>query len=120
MLTARERLQNMLDVLDQLESCVERRHLTEEDIVGNVDIRWMVSTPIAYLSEQAAKMLFDHRDVAERFAEIDWHSLRGPRNRIVHDYDGVNFSLLAAYVLEDAPSLRPLLRTALAELGEKG
>lgn len=99
----------MLDVGRQLTECVERRNITESDVVNDVDVRWMVSTPIAYLSEQAARMLSDHRDVAERLDEIDWYSLRGLRNRIVHDYDGVNFSLLASFVLRDVPELIPVL-----------
>lgn len=85
-------------------------------MVNDVDVRWMVSTPIAYLSEQAARMLSDHRDVAERLDEIDWYSLRGLRNRIVHDYDGVNFSLLASFVLRDVPELIPVLERALASM----
>lgn len=108
----------MLDIAQQLIECVERRNITESDIVNDVDVRWMVSTPIAYLSEQAARMLSDHRNIAERFGDIDWYSLRGLRNRIVHDYDGVNFSLLATFVLHDVPDLIPSLERALASMDE--
>ena len=108
----------MLDMALQLTECVERRNITESDVVNDVDVRWMVSTPIAYLSEQAARMLSDHRDIAERFDDIDWYSLRGLRNRIVHDYDGVNFSLLATFVLHDVPDLIPSLERALASMDE--
>ena len=117
-MTAEDRLQNMLDMALQLTECVERRNISESDVVNDVDVRWMVSTPIAYLSEQAARMLSEHRDVAERLDAIDWYSLRGLRNRIVHDYDGVNFSLLASFVLHDVPDLIPELERALASVSE--
>lgn len=116
MLSVKARLQNMLDVSRQLTECVRRNQLTEADIMSDVDVQWMVSTPITYLSEQAARMLADHREDAERLNEIDWYSLRGLRNRIVHDYDGVNFALLAAYVLHDVPDLIPVLEGILDRL----
>lgn len=30
----------------------------------------------------------------ERFPEIDWHRIRGFRNRIVHDYFGIDYSIV--------------------------
>ena len=29
----------------------------------------------------------------DRFSEIDWHRIRGFRNRIVHDYFGIDYSM---------------------------
>ena len=109
----------MLSMSEQLKECVQRNKLTEQDIVSDVDTQWMVSMPITYLSEQAARMLSEHRDVADRLTDIDWYSLRGLRNRIVHDYDGVNFGLLARYVLSDVPELISQLSHALESLDEE-
>lgn len=30
----------------------------------------------------------------DRFPEIDWHRVRGFRNRIVHDYFGIDYSIV--------------------------
>jgi len=30
----------------------------------------------------------------ERYPEIDWHRIRGFRNRIVHDYFGIDYSIV--------------------------
>lgn len=30
----------------------------------------------------------------DRFPEIDWHRIRGFRNRIVHDYFGIDYSIV--------------------------
>jgi len=30
----------------------------------------------------------------DRFQEIDWHRIRGFRNRIVHDYFGIDYSIV--------------------------
>lgn len=38
-------------------------------------------------------------------AEIPWHQMAGMRNRIVHDYVGVDLELVWAVVTESLPSL---------------
>ncbi len=37
--------------------------------------------------------------------EIPWHELYGLRNRIVHDYEGVNLNLIWQIINEDLPPL---------------
>jgi len=33
-------------------------------------------------------------DFKERYPNIDWHKIRGFRNRIVHDYMGIDYSIV--------------------------
>lgn len=42
--------------------------------------------------------------------EIPWSELYGLRNRIVHDYDGVNLQLVWEIISEDIPALRDTLQ----------
>lgn len=50
------------------------------------------------------------RAVDESFAaihpEIPWKEMYGLRNRIVHDYEGVNLRLIWEIISEDIPELR--------------
>ena len=41
--------------------------------------------------------------------EIPWKSIKGMRNRIVHDYDNVDLSVLWATITNDLPELREKL-----------
>ena len=41
---------------------------------------------------EAANRLPD--DIKDQFASVDWFRLRGLRNRIVHDYMGIDFSIV--------------------------
>lgn len=41
---------------------------------------------------EAANRLPD--DFKEKHIEIDWHKVRGFRNRIVHDYFGIDYSIV--------------------------
>jgi len=42
--------------------------------------------------------------------EIPWSSIYGLRNRIVHDYEGVNLTLVWDVIAEDLPALRMQLQ----------
>lgn len=41
--------------------------------------------------------------------EIPWRDIYGLRNRIVHDYEGVNLQLVWEIISEDIPELRDTL-----------
>ncbi|OUO94035.1 HepT-like ribonuclease domain-containing protein [Cloacibacillus sp. An23] len=45
-------------------------------------------------------------DFTRSHQEIPWRSLYGLRNRIVHDYDGVNMNLIWTIIAEDLKPLR--------------
>ena len=45
-------------------------------------------------------------DFTQKHADIPWHALYGLRNRIVHDYEGVNLRLIWEIIDGD---LQPLL-----------
>ena len=45
----------------------------------------------------------------EQYAEIPWHQIRGLRNRIIHDYDGVNLKLVWEIIEIDLEELREQL-----------
>ena len=44
-------------------------------------------------------------DFATAHPEISWRVLYGLRNRIVHDYDGVNLRLIWEIITDDIPEL---------------
>ena len=48
-------------------------------------------------------------DFAQAHAEIPWRLLYGLRNRIVHDYEGVNMQLIWEIIRDDLIPLRDAL-----------
>ena len=45
--------------------------------------------------------------------EIPWREIYGLRNRIVHDYEGVNLRLVWEIISEDIPELKDTLQTLI-------
>lgn len=48
-------------------------------------------------------------DFAQAHSQIPWREMYGLRNRIVHDYEGVNLRLVWEIISEDIPELRTTL-----------
>lgn len=44
-------------------------------------------------------------DFIEQHSDIPWAQMRGLRNRIIHDYEGVNLTLVWEIIKYDIPSL---------------
>jgi len=54
----------------------------------------------------------------ERYPEIPWRAIRGVRNRIVHNYDSVMFTVLWDVLTQDIPTLREQLLKILGQINE--
>jgi len=52
---------------------------------------------------EASNLLPD--EIKDKYPEIDWHRIRGFRNRIVHDYFGVDLQIVWKIIFDHIPGL---------------
>lgn len=50
-------------------------------------------------------------EIKDEISEIDWHKIRGFRNRVAHDYMGINYLIVWQIREEFLPSLIDVLRS---------
>jgi len=62
---------------------------------------------LSQLGELSAKL---SEDVKSKHTEIPWNALKSIRNRIVHDYDGVQYRVIWDTLVRDIPPLIQQLR----------
>jgi uncharacterized protein with HEPN domain len=60
---------------------------------------------------EAANRLND--EFKDRFPQVDWHRIRGFRNRIVHDYGGIDYSIVWNIIESFLPQLMDDLKEIL-------
>lgn len=56
------------------------------------------------------------QEVKDHYREIPWREIAGMRDKLVHDYFGVNQVVVWKAVSEDLPGIEPLLRRMLADV----
>jgi uncharacterized protein with HEPN domain len=49
-------------------------------------------------------------DFKRKHMEIDWDRIRGFRNRIVHDYFGIDYQIVWLIIENNIPELRDLIK----------
>lgn len=73
-----------------------------EDFVSNDLVLDAVIRNFEIIGEAANRLSDDFKDLNP---EIEWHRIRGFRNRIVHDYAGIDTSIVWGIITEFLPSL---------------
>ena len=73
-------------------------------------MQWLVTTPLYNIGEHAYNLSDEYK---EKHHEILWNLMAGLRHRLVHDYDGTNWNIIADVVFEDLPELITKLKEFL-------
>lgn len=60
--------------------------------------QWAVTTPVYNIGEQVYQLSPEFK---KEHPDIPWSVVSGLRHRLVHDYDGINWSLIADVIFDD-------------------
>ena len=61
-----------------------------------------MTTPLYNIGEHAHNI---SEEFKKQHCEIEWNMISGLRHRLVHDYDGTNWNIIAEVVFEEIPIL---------------
>lgn len=60
--------------------------------------QWAVTTPLYNIGEQVYKI---SDETKKQHPEIIWNVVSGLRHRLVHDYDGINWSIIVEVIFDE-------------------
>ena len=107
-----QRLQKIIATWESLYGQMQAHHITRESLMDDEFAQWAVTTPLYNIGEQVYQL---DRDWKAAYPDIPWNAVSGLRHRLVHDYDGVNWSIIVAVIFDEMPSfidqIKALLRT---------
>ncbi len=89
-----ERLPQLLlkDILESAEKIISYTHsLSFDDFVSDSKTIDAVARNFEIIGEAANRLPDEFKD---QHLEIDWHKIRGLRNRIIHNYFGIDYSII--------------------------
>ena len=68
-------------------------------------------TACAFTVSQIGEIVKEiEEDTVKKYSDIPWNSIKGMRNRIVHDYENVDLSVLWGTIKESLPELKEKLK----------
>ena len=97
-------VEKMIQLIEKLEKYCE--NVTYEEFVKNEMLTEACIFNISQLGELTRKI---DEEYEEAHPQIPWRQLYGLRNRIVHDYEGVNLKLVWEIIESDISSLKEQL-----------
>ena len=96
--TDTERLKKIVSLWSALSREIDQRSITRDMLLTDQFSQWAVTTPIYNIGEQVYQLSSEFK---KEHANIPWSVVSGLRHRLVHDYDGINWSLIADVIFDD-------------------
>ena len=108
----KERLKKIVAAWDTLKVQMEQRGITPELLLEDEFSQWAVTTPLYNIGEQVYQLSSEFK---AEYPELPWNMVAGLRHRLVHDYDGINWSIIFEVLFEDmepfVQAVRDILQT---------
>ena len=94
----KERLKKIIKTWDSLQKQMKEHHITREILLNDEFSQWAITTPLYNIGEQVYMLSPDFK---KEHSYIPWSLVSGLRHRLVHDYEGINWSIIVEVVFEE-------------------
>ncbi len=103
----KQRIQKICEYAEKLLHHINENSITKEKLLNDYALQWLVTTPLYNIGEQVYSLSDEYK---AKYSEVPWSMVSGLRHRLVHDYDGTNWNIIADVVFEELPILLKQLK----------
>ncbi|HMP26049.1 MAG TPA: DUF86 domain-containing protein [Saprospiraceae bacterium] len=103
--SALDYLYHILDECDYIVSVIDE-HMTKDKLLGDETLKRAIVRSIEVIGEASKKIPADFK---VKWSEISWRNMAGMRDKLIHDYMGVDYSI----VWDVAKNIIPILKIKL-------
>ena len=96
--TDSERIKNIVSTWNALKNQIAEHSITKERLMNDEFMQWAVTTPLYNIGEQVYKI---SDEMKRQNPQIIWSVVSGLRHRLVHDYDGINWSIIVEVIFDE-------------------
>lgn len=93
-----ERIKKIISIWEALQNQINERSITKEQLLKDEFSQWAVTTPLYNIGEQVYKI---SDETKKQNPEIIWNVVAGLRHRLVHDYEGINWSIIVDVIFDE-------------------
>lgn len=90
---------------------VTQKGLTYEKMTGDETVKRALVRSLEIIGEAGKKIPVD---IKLKWKEIEWKQIAGMRDRLIHDYIGINYTIVWDVVINKIPSLLQQIENILA------
>ncbi|MGB9621980.1 MAG: DUF86 domain-containing protein [Brevinematia bacterium] len=101
-------LKDILDSIDDIESFI--RSMSFEDFKRDKKTIYAVVRSIEVIGEATKKI---PKALKDKHKDVPWKKMAGMRDKLIHEYFGVDVEILWKTIKEDLPPLKPLIEEVL-------
>ena len=94
----KERLKKIVSTWAGLKGQMEKHSITPELLMDDEFSQWAVTTPLYNNGEQVYQLSSEFK---ASYPDQPWNMVAGLRHRLVHDYDGINWTIIVEVLFED-------------------
>ena len=108
-----QHLKQIIKQCDKISRYLKETNATKENFVQD-ELAFDSTVPcLIQIGECVNKLSLDFQ---ENYPHIKWHHIRGLRNRIVHDYEGVSVMAVWYTLTKNIPELKRDIEAIVAEI----
>ena len=103
----KQRVQKICEYAEKLLNHININNITKQNLINDYALQWLVTTPLYNIGEQVYALSNEYKNAN---CDIPWSMISGLRHRLVHNYDGTNWNIIADVVFEELPILLSQLK----------
>lgn len=93
-----ERLKKIVSTWSSLKKQIAEHNITRELLLEDEFSQWAITTPLYNIGEQVYMLSPEFKKL---HPDVPWSVVSGLRHRLVHDYEGVNWSIIVDVVFDE-------------------
>ena len=93
-----ERIKKIVSTWEALKRQIDEHSITKEKLLDDEFSQWAVTTPLYNIGEQVYKI---SDETKKQNPQIIWSVVSGLRHRLVHDYEGINWSIIVDVIFNE-------------------
>lgn len=82
----------------ELYGYIVNHQIKKEDLLTEKPLQWLVTTSLYNIGEHVYNLSNEYKEI---HSEVRWAMIAGLRHRLIHDYEGTNWNIIADVIFEE-------------------